>query len=80
MAKKRVGRARVENELTARQHAVLKGLLSGSNEQAIATKLRLSVHTVHHHVKAIYRNLCVHSRRELLSKFIEADAIASLRS
>ena len=78
MPKTRVRGVMTENELTIRQHAVLKGLLTGANERAIAKKMRLSVHTVHHHVKAIYRSLAVHSRHELLSKFIHPDAISLL--
>jgi DNA-binding NarL/FixJ family response regulator len=53
--------------LTRRQHDVLHALRSGLSEKQIAAALDLSVHTVHVHVKAIYRRFNVTSRGELLS-------------
>jgi DNA-binding CsgD family transcriptional regulator len=49
---------------------VLDLLLSGLAEKEIATQLHLSQHTVHNHVRAIYRIVEVHSRAELLARFI----------
>ena len=54
--------------LSPRQREVLEHLMTGCNESTIAAKLRLSVHTVHQHAKAIYRRCQVHSRAELMSK------------
>lgn len=52
------------------QRRVLKHLLDGLQEKAIARLLGLSSHTVHQHTQAIYRIFGVHSRAKLLAKFI----------
>ena len=57
--------------LTASQKRVYDLLLDGETEAMIAAKLRLSVHTVHSHVKAIYTLFNVHSRAELLARLIK---------
>jgi PAS domain S-box-containing protein len=57
-------------ELTPRQREVLDLLMTGLGEKDVAEKLFLSRHTVHNHVKAIYRALGVSSRAELFARFI----------
>ncbi len=52
------------DSLTPRQQQTLRCLLSGDSEKQIANKLARSPHTVHTHVKSIYRNLGVSSRGE----------------
>jgi DNA-binding NarL/FixJ family response regulator len=47
---------------------VLRGLSRGRSEKEVAAALRLSPHTVHDHVKALYRHFGVHSRSELLAR------------
>jgi len=62
--------------LSAAQRRVLDLVLEGLVEKQIATRLKISRHTAHNHVRNIYRNLGVHSRAELLARFIwksEAD-------
>jgi DNA-binding CsgD family transcriptional regulator len=54
--------------LTPRQNDVLKLLLFGLPEKAIAEQLQLSRHTVHEHVKGIYRVLAVDSRPQLMAR------------
>jgi DNA-binding NarL/FixJ family response regulator len=56
--------------LTNGEDRVLKLLLGGLSEKAIAVKLELSRHTIHNHVKKIYSSYCVNSRAELLAHFI----------
>jgi DNA-binding CsgD family transcriptional regulator len=56
--------------LSPKQRIALRLLLSGDSEKQIAAKLRRSPHTVHMHVKAVYRALGVTSRAELFSKFL----------
>jgi DNA-binding CsgD family transcriptional regulator len=56
-------------ELSRAQEQVLLLLAQGLSEKQVAAKLRISRHTVHAHVKNIYRALGVHSRVELLSRF-----------
>jgi DNA-binding CsgD family transcriptional regulator len=54
--------------LTPAQRRVFNQLLSGYSEKRIARQLALSSHTVHNHVRAVYRLLGVHSRPELLAQ------------
>lgn len=58
------------SQLSPRQRETLDILLCGHSEKQIAAKLSRSVHTVHTHVKAIYRVFGVSTRAELLSKFV----------
>lgn len=58
------------SELTPMQQRILQHLLRGASEKSVATSLNRSVHTVHSHVKAIYRRFHVGSRGELLSLFV----------
>lgn len=54
--------------LTPAQHRVYELLLLGLIEKEVATRLKISVHTVHDHTKAIYKALSVSTRGELISK------------
>ncbi len=54
--------------LSARKSEVLTHLVSGRSEKQIATELSISRHTVHVHVKAIYRKYQVNSRAELIAR------------
>jgi DNA-binding CsgD family transcriptional regulator len=57
------------DRLAPRLQPVLRYLLQGDAEKEVATKLRLSRHTVHRYAQVIYRELGVHSRGELLAKY-----------
>jgi DNA-binding CsgD family transcriptional regulator len=59
-------------KLSPRQQQTLELLLAGDSEKQIARKLKLSPHTVHVYVKAIYRSFGVNSRAELLARFVQA--------
>jgi DNA-binding CsgD family transcriptional regulator len=54
-------------ELTPAQRRVLLGFANGFSEKEIARELRLSIHTIHTHSKAIYKLFGVSSRGELLT-------------
>lgn len=54
-------------DLPPRRRQVLEALLKGQSEKEVAKALRLSVHTVHVHVKAIYKQFGVSSRAELMA-------------
>ncbi|MEI8195870.1 MAG: helix-turn-helix transcriptional regulator [Phycisphaerae bacterium] len=58
--------------LTEREGAVLCGLNSEGGEKQIADRLGLSPHTLHSHIKSIYRKLEVQGRLPLLQKFRRA--------
>lgn len=57
--------------LSGRQRDVLGLLVRGMSEKQVAQELGLSAHTVHTHVKALYGDLDVSSRGELLAMFID---------
>jgi DNA-binding CsgD family transcriptional regulator len=46
--------------------------LAGLSEKDVAVRLELSRHTVHSHVREIYRLLNVRTRSELLARFVRA--------
>ena len=56
--------------LSESQRRVLGLLLEGKAEKEVAAKLNISPHTVHNHVKEIYRKMEVNSRPELFSLFL----------
>jgi DNA-binding CsgD family transcriptional regulator len=57
------------DRLAPRLQPVLRYLLQGDADKEVAAKLKLSRHTVHRYTQAIYRELGVHSRGELLAKY-----------
>ena len=61
-------------KLSAKQKAVIQFVLDGLSEKKIAQRLYISRFTVHNHIQAIYRVLNVHSRSELLARFLKSKA------
>ena len=59
-------------KLPRRLRQTLQYLLSGDSEKQVASKMRLSRHTVHNYTKMLYRRYGVNSRGELLAKFLRA--------
>ncbi|MPY59573.1 helix-turn-helix transcriptional regulator [Streptomyces spongiae] len=53
--------------ITARERQVIEYLLDGSAAKQIARHLDVSLHTVHDHLKSVYRKLGVSGRAELLT-------------
>jgi DNA-binding CsgD family transcriptional regulator len=56
--------------MTPRQQEIHEYLLMGHGEKQIANTMGLSKHTIHAHVKAIYKHFRVSSRPELLARFV----------
>jgi len=56
--------------LTSRRNAVLLHLLDGLTRKQIASKLKVTEHTVGDHIKAIYQHFGVHSTAELAAQFL----------
>jgi DNA-binding NarL/FixJ family response regulator len=54
-------------QLTQRRRQTLDLLLRGLAEPEIGRRMKLSKHTVHEHVKALYRQFGVHNRAKLLA-------------
>jgi DNA-binding NarL/FixJ family response regulator len=65
----------VDIELSSREKEVLTSLSDGNNYQEIADRLFISVDTVRHHIKNIYRKLHVHSQSEAVAKAIRKGLI-----
>lgn len=59
---------RIDSGLSPPQREVLNLIASGLTEDEVAGKTGRSFHTVHNHVRAIYKIYGVHSRRELLTQ------------
>ena len=55
------------------QRRVYDLLISGISDKQIALQLNLSPHTVHTHIRAIFKTLQVHSRCELLACLANGD-------
>jgi DNA-binding CsgD family transcriptional regulator len=59
------------------QRHVLRLLVQGASEKEAAASLRLSYHTIHAHVKQIYRELGVRSRGELIAHCLSSPSMTS---
>lgn len=66
-------------ELPPQLQRTFELLLEGSSEGQIVTKLELSPHTVHDHVKRLYRQFHVHSRAQLLARLAHSPLIRAPR-
>ena len=64
-----------EFELSVREKEVINLLASGNNYQQIADQLFISVDTVRHHIKNIYKKLHVHTQSEAVAKAIRKKII-----
>ena len=65
----------VEHELSPREKEVINHLADGYNYQEIADKIFISVDTVRHHIRNIYKKLHVHSQSEAVAKAIRKGII-----
>jgi DNA-binding CsgD family transcriptional regulator len=63
--------------LTPREQELLGLLLTGASEKGMAAQLTISPHTVHDHVKRLYRKFGVTSRAELMAR--AADPLSAKR-
>ena len=59
--------------LSGRERQVLTGLVDGLSEKQVAARLDIAYATVHIHVRRIYKKLQVHSRAELLSRYVRGE-------
>lgn len=57
-------------DLSPRLEQTLRHLLNGASEKEVANRLKLSKHTVHVYVKALYRRYGVSTRAELLARHL----------
>jgi DNA-binding CsgD family transcriptional regulator len=56
--------------LSPRERQTLEALLTGASEKQIAARLGVATSTVHGYVKAVYRRFGVHSRAELMARWM----------
>lgn len=56
--------------LSPRMRQTLQFLLAGASEREIAAHIGLSLNTVHHYVKQLYRHFGVSSRSQLLARWV----------
>jgi len=61
--------------LSSREKEVLNSLADGNNYKEIANELFISVDTVRHHIRNVYKKLHVHSRSEAVAKAIRKKII-----
>ncbi|MGE5432637.1 MAG: response regulator [Syntrophomonadaceae bacterium] len=62
-------------DLTSREKEVLTGLAEGSSYLDIGQSLFISIDTVRHHIRNIYRKLHVHSQSEAVAKALRKGLI-----
>lgn len=62
-------------DLTSREKEVLQSLGDGNNYQEISDSLYISVDTVRHHIRNIYKKLHVHSQTQAVAKAIRKGLI-----
>ena len=68
---KQLGQALPELEkLSPREREILDLLSEGGSYKEIASTLGLSIHTIRMHIRGIYRKLHVHSRGEVVAKYM----------
>lgn len=63
--------------LTPRHLEVLRGLLNGKSDPEIARELGISVNTVKRHNSAIYQDLGIHGRNDLLPLIVKTHTMVA---
>jgi len=63
-----------ENLLTRREEEVMACLFQGMQDKEIASQLGIGAATVHTYMHRLLEKLGVHSRRELITKYLTLDA------
>ena len=64
-----------DSDLSDREREVLVSLAEGNNYNEIANRLYISVDTVRHHIRNVYKKLHVHSQSEAVAKAIRKGLI-----
>ena len=59
--------------LTDKEREVVVGIVDGLSYKMIADRLRITIGTVRHHIKNIYRKLQVNSKAEVISKSFQGE-------
>ncbi|MEQ1905602.1 MAG: FHA domain-containing protein [Pirellulaceae bacterium] len=64
----------IPKDISPSEMEVLNSLIEGLGERQIASRLVLSRHTIHNHIRSIYRKFRVHSRAELMASLLHQTA------
>lgn len=59
--------------LTDKEKEIVAGLVEGLSYKLIAGNLKISIETVRHHIKNIYRKLHINSKAEVISKSLKGE-------
>lgn len=70
-------KAATNTVLTNRQLQIVEGVVDGLSYKMIADKLLISIDTVRHHIKTIYKLLNINSKAELIKKSYEQNMLAA---
>lgn len=70
-------KAAQKTALTNRQLQIIEGVVDGLSYKMIADKLLISIDTVRHHIKTIYRQLNINSKAELIKKSYEQEFLVA---
>ena len=70
-----IGLAAVD-QMSPRLHQVMLLLASGRSRKELAGELGISLHTANEYIAAVYARLGVHSRAELMARFIQGNRTA----
>jgi DNA-binding CsgD family transcriptional regulator len=62
-------------KLSRRERLTLNLLTQGQNQKQIAANMGISIHTAQDYIKSVYRYFNVHSRAELLHRFLHGDGM-----
>lgn len=62
-----------ENNLTAREQDIVKGLVDGLSYKLIADRFDISIDTVRAHIRNIYKKLHVNSKAEVIAKSLRGE-------
>lgn len=66
-----------DTALTNRQLQIVEGVVDGLSYKMIGDKLLISIDTVRHHIKKIYKALNINSKAELIKKSHEQNMLAA---
>jgi len=67
---RQVGQVAREESLTSREEETLACLFQGMPDKEIASALGIGTATVHSHMQRLFQKLGVHSRRDLIAKYL----------
>lgn len=78
LATNRIVRPAFANALSLRQCSILRGLMGGLSNGAIADALCLTEYTIKYHCRSIYQCFDVSNRAELMSKLLDENGLELL--